>query len=287
MNEYSQAVLRTIQYFDVQDHAVTLIEIHKYVLRISTNQQTLSLVAIQKILETDLQDMVSSGSGFFVLTNRTELISKRLQNNFYAVKRIKRARRYLPLVRFIPFIAGVALSGSEALSNSKQGSDIDLLVLTKSNRLWLGRIGISIFFQMIGMRRHTIYISDRFCLNHYVDLGKTINRDQNIYTAIEYVSLIPYFGGDAIYAFIKRNMSWISEYLVQPQIAKVTTMEGSVVAKAIEWMLKNPFGNMLELLAGKAQRKKIHLQEFIIVEDDELSFHPGSKGQQVLKKALG
>jgi len=280
------AVLKTIQYFDVQDHCLTLLDISKYLLHIpEADGRVFSLSEIQTVLDRDLSGEVQGADGFYFLRGRKELVQKRLQNNFYASKRLKRAKRFLPGVRHVPFIASVSLGGSEAISNSKQGSDIDLLIITKPNRMWLGRLAITVYFQLLGMRRHGKYVADRFCLNHYIAAPKTLDADQNIYTAIEYISQIPYFGGEVFYQFLQNNLGWFKKYLHQPLFELKETPPASAFKLFLEKLFSAGFGNWLENLAGKYQLSRIEIQDYITVEPDELSFHPGSKGQRVLKKA--
>ena len=288
-------ILATIEYFDVQDHAVTLLEISKYLLRGddaeiksaetgSAAVERFSLSQISDAISAKLSGKVELHGGFYVLTNRGALVQKRLENNFYANKRLKRAKRYLPLMRFVPFVSAVALTGSEALSNSKKGSDIDLLVFTKTHRMWLARICTMLFFQTLGMRRYSETVVDRFCLNHFISGEKALDLDRNVYTAVEYVSLIPYFGGDEIFAFQKNNSGWIRKFLAQPEIVAIQTKKSSWIKRFLETFFANPFGDFLEGTAERLQKHRIRPLDYIIVQPDELSFHPGSKGQQVLKK---
>lgn len=280
-----EQVFKTIKYFDVQDHCLTLVEISKYLLADGSVQESVvSLSDILNAIEKDLSVEIQTKHGFYFLSGRGSLAQKRLENNFFATPRLKRAQKYLRYVRHIPFISAVALTGSEAINNSKKGSDIDLLVLTKPNRIWLGRIFLSAFFHLFGVRRHGNYITNRFCLNHYIEQSKQIDIDQNTYTAVEYVSLVPYFGGEAVYEFQQKNLGWIHKYLQQPQIVKYQTQKGSIWQKFWESLFANPIGNILENLAGIIQRRRIQVRSNIVITPNELAFHPGSKGQQVLGK---
>ncbi len=275
-------ILKTLKYFDIQNHPLTLLEIHKYLLTEAGNKA--NLFEILTILNTDLKDQVQTSNGFYYLRGRSEISEQRLKNNLSASKRLKRIKRYLKWIQHIPFIAGLALGGSEAITNSREGSDIDIFVLTKPKRIWLARLFLSLYFQIFGVRRHGQKTANRFCLNHYIEQGKLLNREQHVYSAVEYISLIPYYGGDEIYEFQKTNMSWISEYLAQPQIVKYTTPKASFFKKVIEESFNNKFGDFLENIAGKLQTKKIHLQDSIVLEKDELAFHPGNKGRQVMQR---
>jgi predicted nucleotidyltransferase len=280
-----EIILKTLKYFDVQDHALTLLELRKYLLKIEgKSSASYSVGQVLETLETSLKNSVIQKHGFYFLKGRESLVEKRLHNNFYASPRLKRAHKYLPGIRYIPFVSAVALTGSEALNNSKKGSDIDILVFVKSGRMWLARLCLSAYFQILGMRRHGQYVENRFCLNHYIQELKVLSDDRNLYTAVEYVSLIPFFGAEKIYEFQLLNLPWIKKFLLQPEIVSYKTAKASSFKVGLEKLFSGQVGNWLEKVVGLAQKNRIKIQEYILVETDELSFHPASKGQQVLKK---
>ena len=280
----SQAVLETIRYFDVQDHCLTPLDISKYLLKTpDLPDRPFSIYEIIEALDI-LKDDVSKHSGFYFLKGREELVTKRLQNNVYATKRLKRMKRYLPFVRHIPYVKAVGVGGSEALNNSKEGSDIDLLVITDNNRIWLARLFVTTYFQLLGMRRYKDNIADRFCLNHYLAEEKELAEDHNLYTAVEYASIVPYYGSDVLQQFHQKNYSWIKNFLAQPHFVKNDTPAPSQFKKAIEKTLDFTLGDWLNNFVGYFQRKKIQPLEHIIISDDELSFHPDSKGRRVLAR---
>jgi len=271
---------------------LTLLEIFKYLFKTSESSAVatptagipdLSVSDLLRAIEA-MPGEIQTANGFYFLKGRHEIAGRRLENNFYAAERLKRAKKYLPGTSFVPFVSALAMAGSEAVSNSKQGSDIDLLVLTKPNRIWLGRLFLSAYFQLFGVRRHADFIENRFCLNHYLREGKVVDREKNLYTAIEYISLVPYFGGDKIYEFQKANLNWIKNYLAEPQLVKYPPAKPAVLKTIFESVLNNPLGDFLEKQAGRFQKHRIQIQDSVIVEDDELSFHPGNKGRQILEK---
>lgn len=289
-------ILKTLKYFDVQDHPLTLLEIQKYLLRegdyagLGAERQKTKFVSageIQECLQEQLMAevqgpaKVQSFLGFYFLAGRQEIAELRWQNNLYAVPRLKRAKKYLKYIRHIPFISAVAMAGSEALNNSRQGSDIDLLVLTQPNRIWLGRLLLTFYFQIFGVRRYGEKVANRFCLNHYIQEGKTVSHERHVYTAVEYVSLIPFFGGDKIYQFQNNNLQWIREYLAQPFVIEHQTKKASWFKKLFQALFANSLGDLMEKAVGKYQAHRIHIGDSIVVQEDELSFHPGNKARQV------
>jgi predicted nucleotidyltransferase len=280
------AILRTVKYFDSQEHALSLLDISKFLLKIpGLEDRPYSLREILIELESTLKDEVEEKSGFYFLKGREELVKKRLENYLYASPRLKRARKFLPFVRHLPFIEGVAMGGSEALSNSRRESDIDIFVLTTKGRTYLARVFFTAYFQILGMRRHGKHIANRFCLNHYAEEGKYLNEDHNLYTAVEYASFIPFFGGDKIYKFHMKNQDWIKQYLAQPLFVEVKTPPASGIKRGMEFLINILSGDRLENFAKKWQKKRIKPEEGIIVLDDELSLHPKSKGLQVLNRS--
>lgn len=60
-------------------------------------------------------------------------------------------------------------------------SDIDLFVETAPGMLWTGRVMTTLFFSILGVRRHGNYVKGRFCLSFFAvenaDLGKVAIED--------------------------------------------------------------------------------------------------------------
>jgi predicted nucleotidyltransferase len=286
-NNLTEAVLKTLRYFDVQDRPLTLVEIHSYLLGPLADEfvgQDFSESKILEALEGSLASETEKEQGFYCLLGRRQIITQRLANNYYSVCRLKRARKYLPLARFAPFVRAVALSGSEALTTSKENSDIDILLFVLPGKIWSARLFVTILYQLMGIRRHGQYVANRFCLNHYIGGLPEISNDNNVYTAIEYAALIPFVGGDLVSRFQETNSQWIRNYLPNFKVIKRQPTIRPWMQKSVEFLLSGATGRAFESIARCFQKKRIIAQEHIILEANELSFHPGSKGQQVLKK---
>jgi len=287
LNNLAEVVLKTLRYFDVQDRPLTLVEIHLYLLG-PLHSELLNAGSseskILEVLEGQLANEIESEQGFYCLLGRRQIITQRLANNYYSVHRLKRARKYLPLARFVPFVRAVALSGSEALTTSKENSDIDILLFVIPGKIWSARLFVTILYQAMGIRRHGKYVANRFCLNHYIGGLPEISNDNNIYTAIEYAALIPFVGGDLVSRFQESNSQWIKNFLPNFKVIERQPTARPWIQKTAELLLGGAIGRRFESMARWFQKKRIIAQEHIILEANELSFHPGSKGQQVLAK---
>jgi hypothetical protein len=285
MTPLAESARETLSFFDAQDIPLTLTEVRAYLVA-KNLPQDISFSTLLSVFETELKDMVDSQSGFYFLRGRQELLRIRQERYKISLRRFRKARRFLYWLRFFPYLRAVSLSGSQALLNSNTQSDIDLFVITQKNRIWLARLLVSFYFQVLGQRRYSLHIQNRFCLNHYLCAGTTITQDKNLYTAIEYASLLPVLGQEVVQQFWQTN-EWLREFLHEPVLQKQVPFfefKFSRLQRPLELVLDFTIGPLLNWIAGVYQKRRIKLQDYIIVSDMQLSFHPGSRGQKVLAR---
>jgi len=233
-----------------------------------------------------LEKEIGTRDGFYFLPGRDALVDTRQEKYKISLQRFRKCRRVLGFLRYFPYLRSVAVSGSQAILNSNPSSDIDLFFIVKKNRIWLARALASFYFQILGQRRHGRYIADRFCLNHYVREGILLSSDRNLYTAVIYTNLLPVLGHEELAQFW-RNNSWIGDFLHSPRTPERVpffNFHFSPLQRFFEVILDLTVGWPLNYIAAVYQKRRIRLEEHIIVSDEELSFHPGSRGQKVLKK---
>ncbi len=211
-------ILKTLNFFALQGIPLTLFELHKYLLNdLGTIQQHLSntnwevvtspeiaapcevrgwvsMADIAACLREECQSEVRSFRGYHFLAQETaERVNERLRSYVHGIKRERRILRYGSGVRYLPFVRGLGLVGSQALGQYRERSDIDVLIFVEPEFLWVARFFITCYFQILGMRRHGKLMTNRFCLNHYVGGAKALCQDRNIYTAAEYAKLRPLY----------------------------------------------------------------------------------------------
>lgn len=286
-----ESIFKTLAFFDAQDMALTLVELRDYLVAPSPGEgreaeggDRSQLSEIVRTVDAELKDKVVYQNGFYCLKGRQNLVSLRQQRYQVSLPRFEKCRKYLRPLRLVPYVRAVSLSGSQALLASDEYSDIDLFIIVKKNRIWLVRALVSLYFQILGQRRHGHNIHNRFCLNHYVSEDWEITQDRNLYTAVEYASLLPVVGCAELKKFWRKN-SWIREYLAAPiweEQNKFFQFQPSIFQKPLEWGLDLAIAPVLNYILGVYQKQRIKPEDHILVSDDELSFHPGSRGQNVL-----
>jgi len=287
-------ILSTLRFFELQDWPLTLFELHRFLIvdiktlraRVNTEyeiigedteNESVDIAEVLNCLETECQKEIENLHGFYCLKGKTELVKKRLENYSFGIKREKSIRKYAWITKFIPFVRGVALGGSQAMGRQAEGSDIDLLIITDKDFLGLARSLITGFFQILGVRRHGEYVANRFCLNHYLVGPKVITELKNLYSAMEYGRLRPLVYSETVSAFQNNNAFWIKQCFPNWEPAHTLKTSQSRVQKVLEKIFTNRFGLALEKFLKNWQVARIKKEKFILVENDELSFHPESK----------
>ncbi len=293
-------IISTLRFFDLQDYPLTLLELHKFLIADLENlkprmdwqgelkesglaaESSEPIDSILACLDNECRTEVQNYLGFYYLSGRKAIAVLRLQNYFYGIAREKLIKKYIGGLRHLPFIRSIALGGSQAMGLGKETSDIDMLIITDQKFLCLGRTLATMYFQILGKRRHGNKIANRFCLNHYLAGPKALNQIKNLYSAMEYGRLRPLVYPQITADFQENNTSWIKQCFPNWQPVLDNIEKISPVQKILESLFTNKFGSWVEKKLKDWQIPRIKKQKFIIVEDDELSFHPDSKQELLL-----
>ncbi|MFZ3233093.1 MAG: hypothetical protein WA194_06335 [Patescibacteria group bacterium] len=94
---------------------------------------------------------------------------------------IRRAEKFCRVLVKFPGIRRIWVCNSLSMNAADGDSDIDLFVETAPGMLWTGRVMTTLFFSLLGARRHGNYVKGRFCLSFFAvenaDLGKVAVAD--------------------------------------------------------------------------------------------------------------
>lgn len=294
-------IISTLRFFELQQFPLSAFEIHQYLVSEVTGLREklddrfeledaefpqASVVHFDTIL-TQLHILTREGTivnknGFYALRGNENLIDERAKSYLLGLKREKRIQRFLPLAKHIPFVRGIALAGSQALGRQRENSDIDLLIITDSKRMWTARTLLSAWLHIFGVRRHGKKIANRFCLNHYLANAREVDAERNLYKAMEYTKLRSIVGASEIRKFQKANEVWIRQFFPNATFPRIKAESKSSLQNFLEKIFNNSLGAWLERTLGNWQQKRIRQDQFVFVRKDELSFHPESKHQTLL-----
>ena len=304
MNTLEKSILATIVYYDVLEKPLTSWEIFKFLINLKhITQEKTEVVALEQVLKIldqskDLSEFISQKNGFYFLKSKEYLIKKRINKQKLADKKWKKAKKYINFLKLTPFIRSVIVSGSLAINNTKKNSDIDLLIISTSDRIWTCRVFTVIISHLLGKKRNKNITKDRLCLNHYLTDNSLKVKYQSLYNAQTYAHLTTIWEKDKNYKKKKKNNNWIKNFLVfYPNIKKgyLLSLKSKnfldYTRKTEEWFLKGKAGNLLELFFKKIQEKRIKKDPLtyapngrVVYNNQQLEFHPNSPEKRIIEK---
>ena len=218
MPSLSQAVKQTLLYARFFNFPLTLEETHFWLI----SPKTYPLDRIKKYYQDQHP-------------KQNRLIRNRLEQ--ITAPKIALAFQVAKFIRLIPTVRLIALSGSVAIGNPELDDDLDFLIITSPDTLWLTRLILIPFISLFFSRRqpHTFSPSpyhnhnhNTICLNLWLDESALIipASKQNLYIAHEVLQVKPIFDrGETYRQFILAN-SWTKKYLATAHeniISRTTT----------------------------------------------------------------
>lgn len=142
------------------------------------------------------------------------VVSKRSDKHKLALAKILAKR----LAKRFKFIKMIGVTGSVAAGYPKKEDDIDLMVITGINRLWIYRLGIRIWIWLnkIPHRKYDREQNpDEFCFNLWLETDSlSLPRPkQNLKNAMDLILMKPVINREKTYEkFIEAN-SWAAKYV--------------------------------------------------------------------------
>lgn len=201
----------------------------------------------------------------------------------YSQLKLKIAKKASSVISKIPSVLFIGVTGSLAMMNAKKDSDIDLLIITQKNELWITRLIVYFVFKIMNYKVRSPNADDekdKLCLNMWLDEGDLVwdKKDRNIYTAHEIAQIIPLINKGRTYErFIYLNR-WVLNYW--PNAVVVEKIKTSIRDKSYE--ASSHFFNTLAYDFQKLYMKNKMTKE--VVTKTRAIFHPKDWGRIVLSK---
>jgi len=216
MDQIKTAILKTLAYADVFDFPLKEDEIGKYlIISAKGKRQKAKLqIKIQKLIR---EGKIEEKEGFYFLRGREKIVKIRKERERESRKKLQIARGIGEILKFIPTIKMVAVTGALAISNSKAGDDIDLLIVNQKGRIWTTRFLATIFVEMFAKRRRPgdKDIANKICLNMFLDEGylEIPEKEQDLFSGHEVVQLKPLWDRNNTYQKFLATNQWVEKYL--------------------------------------------------------------------------
>ncbi|MFH1781259.1 MAG: hypothetical protein ABH835_01440 [Patescibacteria group bacterium] len=289
MNNLDQSILKTVCYFDLFDYPLTLLEIRKWLWQ--NPEKNLNL--IEHSLNNNPN--IASKQGFYFLKDREKLVELRKQRYINSQLKFKKRLKFIKILTYLPFVEGIFIANNLAVSNVKDDSDIDLIIVAKKN-IWTTRLFTTTKIAALGLRPTPQKSKDKICLSVYLthnhlNLEKyKINR-QDIHYTYWADQIIPIYDKNNIYKKYREANHWIKTDLPNSlayQVAKPRKIDNNV------W--KDISQNIFGLLSFEKFYKKIQLKKLplklknlmnkdnrVVINDEILKFHDNDPREEIQK----
>jgi len=222
------------------------------------------------------------------ITNRQNLKTRKIREKI-SHQKLKIARRAAKLLGKIPTVKMMAVTGALAMKNATAESDIDLMIITKANTLWLTRFFV---YLLLRIKNYDIRKpkqktqKNKLCLNIWIDETalEWEKKDRNIYTAHEIAQIMPLVNKDRTYKRFLRANKWILDYW--PKAVRMNNeLRIMNYAKNPLYVILNSLFALVNKVAFKMQylymKPKITRE---VVTPHKALFHPRNWGKIVLDR---
>ena len=236
------AILRTILYADVFNFPLTPAEIQHFLI----HDRPTTFEQVEQTLQESLylQQHLVMQAGYVAC--RAELIEQRPTREQASQQLWPEAVHYATWLGRLPFVRMVALTGALAMHNAAaDDDDLDYLVVTAANRVWLTRAFAIVLVRLAKSRGMIV------CPNYVLAEDALVQDRQDLFIAHEITQMIPLVGHQ-LYGDFRAANGWTNLHM--PNAHKPFHAESDFRASGLwaagklllEWLLSGPIGDGLE-----------------------------------------
>ena len=301
VSKLSRRVFQTISYTNQFEYPLTLFQIWQ---RLLEEKASLGSV-LESIASLKKAGYIQELDGVYFLAGQSDFVKKRISKEKNASKVRPAIQEFLDIVAYIPWIEAVAITGSVAMGVAEENDDLDLMIITKNNTMWLSRFLLVLIAGKLGRRRfwwqdgvwlnnhHRSLQSDqatthqheagktKWCLNLWLshDSMAVPKSSQSIYIAYEVCQALFIYDTNNIEQLFLQQNKWSKKYLPHYFSLKQKN-NGMVVRSSIkniqnELLYSNPLVFFMDKLLFLSQR--MYMSSHMTIEKVTPSvayFHP-------------
>lgn len=275
-----KAVLSTICYSDIFDYPLDLDMICKYIIGFPLNRGDIN-EALNLLVKNRA---ISHIDGYYCLRGREKIINLFKKRKETSSKKILKAKKITAILRHIPTIKLIGISGSLSLNNAKENDDIDLFFISATNTIWITRIFVLFVLQLLGARRgkFSLNAKDKICANMFLDESSLVLpfSKQNLYTAHEVAQMKPIFEKHNMHSKFLFQNAWVKKFLPNAKLLELLRATSKYKTRIISTVFSF-FENLARAIQISYMRKNITTE---IITPHMLAFHPKDMQAIVLKK---
>ena len=256
---------------------MTTREVAEYL--ISDTEVTVDTIQKNLLILTDLKQIYTDGE-FYFLKKREKIVEIRKEREKRSGQKLIIAQRTAEKLKIIPSIKMIGITGALAMNNCQENDDIDLLIVTGANSLWLTRLLIILLSPLLGIKRRKPKektVKNKICFNLFLDENYLKIQPENLFLAHEVCQVKPIFDKDNTYSrFIKEN-KWVFNFLPNAnKNLKIKEQRSNIKNRHLMSFLNTlAFRLQYFYMKPKITNEKVSLHQAF--------FHPGNLQDKILK----
>lgn len=249
-----KAVLTPIIFFNWFNFPLSIKEIRRYLWQTESSEEEI-VNTIKEIPQINYQeDLVWHG----------ENIGKREEREQTANQLWQVVDKWRWLFSLVPFISEVYVTNTLAYNNSHANSDIDLLVVGKTGRLWTARLFLLLLLNLFKIRVRSVRRFKKFSPEFFVSEKalniKSLSIEKDYYLSYWLADLVSIWPDGEHRKFRQAN-NWFKEDLPiawrSPKIKTYRYLRPAIARLILEKILVGRWGQKLEDTAYYKQKKLI------------------------------
>lgn len=282
--DLQRRILKTLTYSDIFDYPLTAHEVTDYLI----SNTEVGVDAIRKILKisTDNERIYTDGE-FYFLREREGIVKTRKERKVWAKEKLEIAQKTVGKLKTIPSIKMIGVTGALAMDNCKEEDDVDLLIVTSANSLWLTRFLIILFCPVLGIKRRKRgekETKDKICFNLFLEENHLKIEFENLFLAHEICQVKPIYDKDGIYEKFVRENRWVSSFL--PNV--FDSAKCKVQSAKSQFKVQSLFSPVFKILNKVAYKLQFwYMKPKMTVEKVSLHkafFHPNDLSDKIQKE---
>ena len=200
------SILETICYADLFDYPLKEEEVRRWI----KGRKGVGYTDIRKA-----NGVIIHKDSFVFMKGREKILQQRIKREKITKNKLTIAQRIVSVLKFIPTVKLIGVSGSVAMDNAKEEDDIDLFIITSAKTIWFTRLLTTVVVEFFSERRRPgdKNVKNKICLNMFVDEQFLSMPKKNLYTAHEVCQLRVLFDRDNTYQEFLVANSWVKKYL--------------------------------------------------------------------------
>lgn len=236
-----ESILRTLLYFDIFGHPLTAEEIYRFLPANSTTPRAV----INACRSEKLTGIVHSDC-FYQSIGGNDDHHRRVQERHEKEDRAKKywriARFMARIIKHFPFVRGICVSGELSKGVMTKGGDIDFVIMTEMDRLWIARTLLIAFKKVVLLNRRKF-----FCPNLFLSRRLPQSESRTLYDAMEIITLVPLTNYDLYLRYLEQN-SWVRDFFpnARPDPGTRTVNHESLLQRVAEFPLRGRAGDWLD-----------------------------------------